>query len=66
LGQIGGPEAREVIEALLESDDEALRDIAEEALDELTLWSETLADVFDYTIGDDEDDIHIIDLNGKH
>jgi HEAT repeat protein len=35
LGRIGGKEARRVLEACCESEDEALRQVAEEALDEL-------------------------------
>jgi HEAT repeat protein len=35
LGRIGGKEARRVLEACCESEDEALRQAAEEALDEL-------------------------------
>jgi hypothetical protein len=37
LGRIGGKEARRVLEACCESEDEALRQAAEEALDELDL-----------------------------
>jgi len=65
LGQIGGPEAKAVIEQLLEDEDEALQQVAEDALDEIALWGDDLDEFFSYTLGqDDEDDIHIIDLNG--
>lgn len=66
LGQIGGDEARDILESLLDSPDEATRSAAEEAMDELMLWSGDLDELFSYTIGvdDDDDDIHIIDLNG--
>lgn len=66
LGQIGGPEAREAIEILLDGDDEILQEVAEEALDELTLWSDDLEEFFAYTISeDDEDDMDVLDLNGR-
>lgn len=67
LGQIGGPEAREMIESLLDTDDEALQTAAEEALEEIMLWSNDLEEFFSYTLGadEDDDDIHIIDLNGR-
>lgn len=66
LGQIGGDEARDILESLLGSPDEAISSAAEEAMDELMLWSGDLDELFSYTIGvdDDDDDIHIIDLNG--
>jgi HEAT repeat protein len=40
LGRIGGKEARRVLEACCESEDEALRQVAEEALDELEFLDE--------------------------
>lgn len=67
LGQIGGEQAQEILEAMLNNDDEAISTAAEDALDELMLWSgENLEELFSYTIGDeDDDDIHIVELNGS-
>ncbi len=67
LGQIGDQEAREVVESLLNSADEALRTVAEEALDEVMLWGNNLEEFFSYTLGmdEDDDDMNIIDLNGR-
>ena len=67
LGQIGGDEAREALEILLENEDEAIQTAAEDALDELAIWSgQNLDDIFSYAIGtDDDDDMHIVDLNGR-
>ncbi|MEM7030354.1 MAG: HEAT repeat domain-containing protein [Chloroflexota bacterium] len=69
LGQIGGDEAQALLEMLMQAEDtdEALYSVAEEAMDELMLWrTQELEDFFEYSIGgDDEDDIHIVDLNGK-
>jgi HEAT repeat protein len=42
LGRIGGREARQALEACLESDDEALSEAAGEALDEMELLGEAL------------------------
>ncbi len=42
LGRIGGKEARRVLEACCESEDEALRRAAEEAMDELDFFGEHL------------------------
>jgi len=65
LGQIGGEVARETLEELLDSDDEALQTAAEEALDELILWSsKDIEEFFSYTISTGEDDMHIVDFNG--
>jgi hypothetical protein len=68
LGQIGGMEAKETLENLTDSDDEALKTAAEDALDELILMSGDPDDIFSYTLGvedDEDDDIHIVDL-GRH
>ena len=67
LGQIGGEQAQAVLEEMLNDDDEAISTAAEDALDELMLWSgENLEELFSYTIGDeDDDDIHIVELNGS-
>lgn len=61
LGQIGGNQAREALEALVESADEAISSMAEEALAELTLMGGDLVDLFEYSLDeapedDDEDD----------
>lgn len=53
LGRIGGREAREALEICTESDNESIAQAAEEALDELNLFSDSLA-LFDF--GEDEDD----------
>lgn len=58
LGQIGGNQARDTLEALVESTDEAISTSAEEALAELTLLGGELTDLFDYNIDEfleDED-----------
>jgi HEAT repeat protein len=65
LGQIGGPEAKAMLEQLIDSTDEALQTTAEDALDELILMSGDPEEMFSYTIDmdDDEDeDIHIVDF----
>ena len=56
LGQIGGQAARDALETLIDSPDETISSLAEEALDELMLLSGDLNDIFDYTPGDDMDD----------
>lgn len=50
LGQIGGNQAKDVLDALVESADEAISASAEEALAELTLLGGELADLFDYNV----------------
>jgi hypothetical protein len=54
LGRIGGREAREVLEICLESDNETIVQAAEEALDELNLFSDSF-DMFDFDEDDEED-----------
>ena len=54
LGRIGGNTAREVLEACLESDNEALALAAEEALDELNLFGDSLM-LYDFDEDDDSD-----------
>jgi HEAT repeat protein len=56
LGRIGGDSAREVLEACLENENEALALAAEEALDELNLFDDTLM-LYDFEADDfDEED----------
>ena len=50
LGRIGGPVAKEALEAYVESDNEALALAAEEALDELNMFGDAL---MMYDFGDD-------------
>lgn len=64
LGQIGGFKAQELLEHLTESPDEAISTVAEEALNELLLFSGLMDDFFDFTVPDtdldafeDEDDL---------
>ncbi|MCL4296022.1 MAG: HEAT repeat domain-containing protein [Anaerolineae bacterium] len=66
LGKIGGTMAREALEEYVESDVEAIALAAEEALDELNLFSDSF-DLFDF--GDDDsdeffDDFDDDDVNG--
>jgi hypothetical protein len=68
LGRIGGPTAREVLEACLDSENEALSLAAEDALDELNLFDTELMlydfEADDFDEGDDFDDlIDLDDLN---
>jgi HEAT repeat protein len=50
LGQIGGKEARHVLESVLASDDEALHEAAEDALAELEFTEgDVVFDLFEYT-----------------
>lgn len=53
LGRIGGREAREALEICVESQNEALAQAAEEALDEINLFSDSLA-LFDFDEDDDD------------
>lgn len=55
LGRIGGPVARQTLEACLESEVETIALAAEEALDELSLFSETFT-MFDFDEADDADE----------
>lgn len=55
LGKIGGPTAREALEACLESEVESIALAAEEALDELNLFSDSF-DLFDFTEDDEDED----------
>ncbi|MBN1218038.1 MAG: HEAT repeat domain-containing protein [Anaerolineae bacterium] len=62
LGRIGGSAAQEALEICLESDVEAIALAAEEALDELNLFSDTF-DMFDFGEEDfDEDDLDDLNL----
>lgn len=58
LGRIGSPTAREALEICLESDIEAIALAAEEALDEIDLFSGAF-DLFDF--GDDDEDGFFLD-----
>lgn len=70
LGRIGGQQAREMLELCLESEVEAIRLAAEEALDELNLFSGSF-DLFDFGGPDFDDDdefdgfFDFNDLNGS-
>jgi hypothetical protein len=55
LGRIGGPAARQMLEACLESEVEAIALAAEEALDELNLFADTFT-MFDFDEADEADD----------
>lgn len=59
LGRIGGREAREALELCSESDNEAIAQAAEEALDELNLFSDTFS-MFDFD-EDENDDLYFDD-----
>jgi len=65
LGRIGGPVAREVLEEYLESDVEAIALAAEEALDELNLFNDSL-ELLDFEDDDDDSDewFDVGDSNG--
>jgi hypothetical protein len=67
LGRIGGPVAREVLEACLEHDNEAIVLAAEEALDEINLFDDALV-LYDFTDGDEfeEDEEDFIDLDSSN
>jgi len=60
LGQIGGEEARRVLRACCRSDDEVLRDVAEDALAELEFFSDSLG-LPSYLL-DIEEDEDLLDL----
>lgn len=62
LGQIGGTRAQKTLESLVTSADEAIRMAAEEALDELTLFSGDEDMLFDFLSDVDErDDLDLDD-----
>ncbi len=63
LGRIGGPAAREALEVCLESEVESIALAAEEALDELNLFNDSL-DLFDFDSDDDDDWFDLDDSNG--
>ncbi len=60
LGQIGGEEARQALQFCCESDDEFLREVAEDALAELEFFSDSF-DIFLLDIEEDEDE-DLLDL----
>jgi HEAT repeat protein len=64
LGRIGGQVAREALEECLESEVEAIALAAEEALDELNLFSDSF-DLFDFEDDDDDDWFDLDDSNGS-
>jgi HEAT repeat protein len=64
LGRIGGQVAREVLEECLESEVEAIALAAEEALDELNLFSDSF-DLFAFEDDDDDDWFDLDDSNGS-
>lgn len=70
LGKIGGQTAREILEVCLEHENEALALAAEDALDELNLFDESLMlyDFTDYLDEDDdlEDTIDLTNINGPY
>ena len=65
LGRIGGPVAQEALEEYLESDVEAIALAAEEALDELNLFNDSL-ELLDFEDDDDDSDewFDVGDSNG--
>jgi HEAT repeat protein len=57
LGQIGGPEAQRVLQICLEAGDEALREAAEEALDEIEFMEGSLDfPLYEFEEGDEDED----------
>jgi hypothetical protein len=64
LGRIGGPVAREALELCLESEVEPIALAAEEALDELNLFSDSF-DLFGFDDDDDDDWDDFDDTNGS-
>lgn len=74
LGRIGGDQARSILEAVLESDNEALALAAEESLDELNLFGSDDLMLYDFDDFDDEDnfielledDFDELDYNGNN
>jgi HEAT repeat protein len=64
LGRIGGPVAREALEEYMESDVVAIASAAEEALDDLNLFSDSF-DLFDFDEDDDDDWLDFDDTNGS-
>jgi len=70
LGRIGGQTARDVLEECLDHENEALANAAEEALDELNIYDESLM-LYDFTdYMDDDDDLDDFDdpdeFTGRH
>lgn len=64
LGRIGGPAAQEALEECLESEVESIVLAAEEALDEINLFSDSLS-LFDFDDDDDDDWFDLDDTNGS-
>ncbi len=73
LGQIGGFKAQEVLERLTEATDEAISAVAEDALNELLLFSGKMGNLFDFALPDtdldayeDEDDLIYLPDENDH
>jgi len=60
LGQIGGTRAQSMLEALASSENEAVRTTAEDALDELTLFSGEEDVLFEFMSPGDDDDLEAL------
>lgn len=56
LGNIGGKEARRILEMCYESDDEVLRDAAADALDEMDVWDGIMFSVSLEDLNDEDDE----------
>jgi HEAT repeat protein len=62
LGRIGGAEARRVLQICSEEGDEALRDAAEEALDELDFMQESLDfPLYEFDPSDQDGDLSLLE-----
>jgi HEAT repeat protein len=57
LGQIGGKAAREALLTLMEGDDEIMRDLAQDALDELEFARDSELLLYDLDLAGDEDEM---------
>ena len=56
LGQIGGPQARRVLELCCDSEDDVVQLVAEDALAELQLWEQPLDILDEDDLMEDEQD----------
>jgi HEAT repeat protein len=61
LGQIGGRSAKDALTQLTESDDEVLRDLADEALQELQISSDPNLLLFDLDLDAEADELDALD-----
>ncbi len=59
LGQIGGSRAQSILDMLVSSENETVRTTAEDALEELSLFSEDSELLFDFMPDDDADEDHL-------